>query len=210
MREKVTRKLRSILNRLEGARQIGRHRDTLVHGLYAYGHETALVVTGLGLSYPVVNLLAQDPTQVPLEATATGVLESLSHYPTPILVMSAVLLVFWIVTRVTVNLRNLAKKVPLYHACRRELGKLESDLDAALSKPRPLDDLAAIQKNAKEIVDRYYQVDGWPWPFEPPHAEEAVDAEIERLCRKYEANWDALPDELQQREPVPAALGGGQ
>jgi hypothetical protein len=206
MQDRVARKLRSILNRIEGRHRIRRHRDTIAYTLYAYGHEAALVVAGLGLSHPVVDFMARDLGDT--EVATANMIESLSHYPLPLLALSGTLLVFWILTRVTVNVGNLVTKVPLYRACARELGLVEATLDGVLSLPEPMAELDTIQRKAQEVVNRYYQVDGWPWPFEPPGAEKAVERKVARLCGQHGDNWVERSGDLQQREPAPAAEGG--
>ena len=203
MEQQVRRKLRHVLNRLQGWKKIATHPDTLYYNVYAYGHEVALVMAALGLSHPVVDLLgAAEPAEAIAEPAVASLLESLSHYPPLIAWISIVLLAFWVFTRVTMNVKKLGDKVPLYRACRRELGQIHSDLDSALSKEDPLSALVELHSKAKEVVDRFHQADGWPWPVEPPNSKNAVDAEIERLVERYSENWIDLPADLQQREPA--------
>ena len=84
-------------------------------------------------------------------------------------------------------------KVPLYRACSRELGKVESDLDAALSAPSPLAQLSDLQERVKDIVDKYYAADGWPWPISPPDSAAPTKKRIDVLVEQYRINWDVLP-----------------
>jgi hypothetical protein len=205
MEQHVRRKLTSIVDRLEGRRRIGRHTDTFYYNVYSYGHEIALGLTAVGLSHPLVELLSPDTSQANAAVASNTLFASIAQYPAWLLVIVGVAFAFWLLTRINVNHRKLTEKVPLYRACSRELGKAESDLDAALNSASPLTALSDLQIRVKDIVDKYYAADGWPWPISPPNTDAEVERRINALCAKYKQNWEALPAGMQQSEPAQVA-----
>ena len=204
MEQHVRRKLNSIVDRLEGRRRIEKHWDTRHYNVYSYGHEIALGLTAVGLSHPLVELLSPNPSADP-SASSNALFASLAQYPDWLLLIVGVTFAFWLYTRINVNHKKLTEKVPLYRACSRELGKVESDLDAALNSASPLTALSDLQIRVKDIVDKYYAADGWPWPISPPDTDVEVERRINALCARYKQNWEALPAGGQQSEPPQAA-----
>lgn len=204
MEKHVRRKLTSIVPRLDGGRRVGSHPDTRYYNIYSYGHEIALGLTAVGLSHPLVELLSPGNAEVST-ADSNALFASLAHYPAWLLVLVGFTVAFWLLTRINVNHKKLAEKVPLYRACSRELGKVESDLDAALTSSSPLTALSELQIRVKDIVDKYYAADGWPWPISPPNTDMEVAARIDALVAKYRDNWEALPEDVQQVEPAQIA-----
>jgi hypothetical protein len=211
MESQVRRKLWAILPRLEGANRVQRHTDTVLYNIYSYGHEAALLLAALGLSHPLVQFVAPDSTSSDSSSTAAStVISSIGNYPLWLLLLTCAFLVFWLLTRVTINQRKLGDKVPLYKACRRELGKVESDLDHALSSADPLLGLTDLQNRVKDIVDNYYAADGWPWPIEPPLRKSIIEERIEAYCVRYRESWAPLPRDVQQDETLLSAPGASR
>jgi hypothetical protein len=153
------------------------------------------------VSHPVLTVLggkapAGEARAAGLEAVKAG----LRDYPLWLAVLLLALIAVWGAVRLYVSLRKLSQRIPLFAACRRELGQVEADLEEALGQAQPLKDLGELQSRAKEIVDRYWQADGWPWPIAPEGIDARVEARARELCERYKGDWAPLPDTDQIEE----------
>jgi hypothetical protein len=207
MHETIGRKLRQILGRLDGVDRVDHLWDVRMYNVYGYGHELALALAGVGLSHPLVQFFAANQGAGRSSGTLEALAGSLRQYPTWLALVILACVAFWIVTRVVVVRHRLDDKVPLYQACKRELGGIESDLDAALAEATPLPELVTIFGQTKEIVDRYYQAGGWPWPVEPPGAEARAAIRVSALTVMHGPSWSP-EDDLQQKEPPTGGHNG--
>ncbi|MBX3225381.1 MAG: hypothetical protein KF795_33055 [Labilithrix sp.] len=188
LKASVKQKLRgSILRRLAGARHLGKNPHYLVYCIYSWAHESLLLVGTLGLSHPVVSLVAGT------EKTPAGqnAWQAVTAYPTPLLITVGAFLGTWFLIRVWVSVQKLVERGPLMAACKRELGTIEADLESALAETDPMPPLLKVMEQAKEVVDRYFKSGVWPWPIGP--IGDDVDSEVSRhaeeLCARHEGAW---------------------
>lgn len=188
----------SLLRRLAGRQAIEKDRDIRVYHLYSWSHEVLLGLAAAGVSHPVLTAaLPPAPASPPAGGTtsstpvAASVLGTLSGYPWIVSVGLGTALILWIVLRSWVGWKKLQDRGPQILACARELGALEADLDAVLSKEDPLPDLSKLIARSKEIVDRYFKAGLWPWPVGPEGLRESTAAWAADLCKTYQGNWRA-------------------
>jgi hypothetical protein len=203
VRKTVEQKLQaSILRRLEGREAIMRHPKRRAFRVYQYGHESLLVMAGLGLSHPVISALGglPDSQSLPRNESA-GFIAALLQYPPWVIVPCVFMIALWLALRIFVSVEKLADTVPLYNACCLELGKIESKLNEALSSSTPLKDLTPLQMEVTEIVNRYHEMGAWPWPVGPndEDSRKQVIHRAKELCDQFENGWNPLP-EVERKE----------
>lgn len=192
----VRRKLQeSLLRRLAGRKRVSDELDVRVYYAYSWAHEVLLALAAAGLSHPVLTA-ALPPAPAAGEkasttsATPPSVLATLQAYPGWVAAILTTALVAWLALRGFVAWKKLQDRGPQILACARELGGLEADLDATLGAAgNPLPALSKLVGRSKEVVDRYFKADLWPWPIGPDGLDGEIEDQAAGLCKRYEGNW---------------------
>lgn len=186
--ETVQRKLQeSLLLRLAGRAAIRWRADLIGYRLHTWTHEALLAGAAAGISHPLLSVATGSGAQ--RSPASPSVWEAFRAYPDWVVALLALFAAGWLGLRAWVGLWKLDQRGPQLLACARELGSIESDLEAVLADPDPLPGLVELVARSKEVVDRYYRADLWPWPIGPEGWDERVAERARRLRRRFEGNW---------------------
>lgn len=185
----------SFLRRLEGRHAIEKERDVIAYRVYSWSHELLLALAAAGFSHPLLSMVLP-PTPAsgatPEPQANYSALATLAGYPTLVTLVLVTVLAAWLFLRAWVAWKKLQDRGPQILACARELGSLESDLTGTLGTDgNPLPELAKLIARSKEVIDRYFKAELWPWPVGPESDEvdKRIAARADKLCTDYQGNW---------------------
>jgi hypothetical protein len=183
----VHQKLNVILPWAVSARMIRREGFYLGYHFYTYGSELAAGIVGLGLSFPLLPVLANSAAQADLtKALAAG------GFPTWLKVVAVGAAIAWVSLRVVASHNQWEKRATLARSCMQSFKKFEVDIERALDSADPMPALLEINVNMNAVVDRAIQEEAWPYPGLGPGAEAKGSQRASELAAKYGDQWTNL------------------
>jgi hypothetical protein len=193
---------RDVLPYLVSARRLRRQWFFVLHAIFGYTTDLVVALAAIGITSPLLTFVrtqSGSEQAAAHSASISTILGSISgwfYYP------AGIILIVWIILRVTFNREDGQKRAVLAKSCTLVLRQAEANLPNSLSQSDPMPGLTELlEKKIRPTVDRSIQENSWPWTPFAPEIDAEVEKDLHRLCGLYERDW-APVDPLELRPPT--------
>jgi hypothetical protein len=185
----VKRKLRNdVLPPIVSSKRLHKQWFCRVNFIFVYATDVIVALTALGLTSPWLSFIQEKPAGP--NAKPTSLSEILAATPQWLYYPALILVLAWIILRVTFIREEGQKKAVLAKSCAQALRQANGKLFRVLGKPNPMPDLNKIlDEEISPAIDRNIQEKVWPWDIHAPDITNEVEAQLADLCARFESDW---------------------